>query len=141
MSSSRKLTCYRDFAAYVSQSLYWRYSQSVGCLRPSFLKCCPSKLLSDSTLPPPPFHCVNKYTVLYPGGRGHGVLGLRQINTCRKVPLQVILLMTTFCLAFDESYIFADNCLGMTLAATFKRTPRCRRDFLIPFSALSAYTV
>ncbi len=34
---------------------------------------------------------VYTYT-MYPGGRGYGVLGLRQINTCRKVPLQVIFL-------------------------------------------------
>jgi|688.fasta_scaffold240184_1 hypothetical protein len=30
------------------------------------------------------------------------VLGLRQINTCRKVPLQVIFLDVTFCIAFYE---------------------------------------
>ncbi len=32
---------------------------------------------------------------------GCGVLGLRRINTCRKVPF----LMTTFCIAFYESYL------------------------------------
>jgi hypothetical protein len=40
-----------------------------------------------------PLPCVNKYTVYTyavckEGGR-YGVLGLRQINTCRKVPVQV----------------------------------------------------
>ncbi len=37
--------------------------------------------------PPSPRPCVNKYTVW--GGGRYGVLGLRQINTCRKVPLQI----------------------------------------------------
>ncbi len=39
----------------------------------------------------------------------YGILGLRQINTCRKVPLHFNFLfffrMTTFCLAFYESYL------------------------------------
>jgi hypothetical protein len=40
--------------------------------------------------PPPPFSCVNKYTrIQCERGRGMGLLGLRQINTCRKVTLQV----------------------------------------------------
>ncbi len=46
--------------------------------------CYPSPLLFCPTLPP--LSCVNKYTVCK---GGHGVLGLRQINTCRKVPLHV----------------------------------------------------
>ncbi len=37
-----------------------------------------------------PYPCVNKYIVYtYIGGGGDCVLGLRLINTCRKVPLQV----------------------------------------------------
>jgi hypothetical protein len=41
------------------------------------------------------------------GGVGYGVLRLRQINTCRKVPLQVnFFKMTTFCIAFYMSLIF-----------------------------------
>ncbi len=36
-------------------------------------------------------------------GGGFGALGLRQINTCRKVPLQVNFL--TFCVAFYEYYL------------------------------------
>jgi hypothetical protein len=43
--------------------------------------------------PPPPFPCVNIYTVytdtVCKWGGGYGVLDLRQINTRRKVPLQV----------------------------------------------------
>ncbi len=58
-------------------------------------------------LPPPPR--VNKYIVytytVCNGGRGYGVLGLRQINTCRKVPLLVNFFMATFCIAFYESYL------------------------------------
>ncbi len=39
---------------------------------------------------PPPLPCVNKHTVYTYTlcGGGYGVLGLRQINTCRKAPLQ-----------------------------------------------------
>jgi hypothetical protein len=36
--------------------------------------------------PTPPLPCVNRYTV---NTSGYRVLGLRQINTCGKVPLQV----------------------------------------------------
>jgi hypothetical protein len=52
---------------------------------------CPSNLLSGST-PPPPSLCEQKYcihvycTVCMEGGE-YGVLGFRQINTCRKVPI------------------------------------------------------
>ncbi len=39
----------------------------------------------------PPLPCVNKYTVftytVWKGGGGYGVMGLRQINACHKVPL------------------------------------------------------
>ncbi len=75
-----------------------------------------SPLLSGSTLPPPPLPCVNKYTVytytVCSGEGVYGVLELRQINTCRKVPLQVNFCMTTFCIAFYESYQrrMADRC-------------------------------
>jgi hypothetical protein len=34
---------------------------------------------------------------------GYGILGLRHINTCRKVPFQVN--STKFCIAFYESYL------------------------------------
>ncbi len=59
-----------------------------------FVNCCPSPLLSGSTLPPPlPLFYVHKYNVftyiVCKGGGGYGVLGLRQINTCLKVPLPV----------------------------------------------------
>ncbi len=51
----------------------------------------PSNLLSGSTLSP--LICVYKYTAhTHTVCKGGGVWGLRQINTCRKVPLQVILL-------------------------------------------------
>ncbi len=57
------------------------------------LPCCPSPLLSGSTFPhfPPSLCEYCKYTVLTNTVcKGvYGVLGLRQINTCRKVHLQV----------------------------------------------------
>jgi hypothetical protein len=36
---------------------------------------------------------------------GNGVLGLRNINTCRKVPFQVSFLDDDICIAFYESYL------------------------------------
>ncbi len=48
--------------------------------------------LFGSPVPPSHLPCVNKYTVyMYTVCKGGGVwgFGLRQINTCRKVPLQV----------------------------------------------------
>jgi hypothetical protein len=47
------------------------------------------------------------YSVLR--GGGYGVLGLRQINTCRKVPLQVHIWMMTFCIVFYESYLSTEQ--------------------------------
>jgi hypothetical protein len=49
--------------------------------------------------------------------RGYGVLGLRKINTCRKVIGQ-FLWMTTFCNAFCESYL---STIGVV---------KCRRDIV-----------
>ncbi len=75
----------------------WRNCQSFWHFRPSFATCCPCTLLSGSTLPPH-LPCGNKYTVhtyrvcIMCKGGGYGVLGLRQINTCRKVPFQVNIL-------------------------------------------------
>jgi hypothetical protein len=66
MSSSKNIDLTRDFGAGVYQSLYTGDTVShVGIFRPSFMNCCLSTLLSDSTLPPPrpPIPCVNKNTV------------------------------------------------------------------------------
>jgi hypothetical protein len=65
--------------------------------RPSFVNCCLSKLLSAwFNSPPFPLHCVKNYTAytdaVCKGGGGYEVLGLRQINNCRYVPVQVIFL-------------------------------------------------
>ncbi len=54
--------------------------------RPSFVACCPSNLLSRSTLPSPFPVLIN---ILYTRKGGGGIRGLRQIYTCRKAPLQV----------------------------------------------------
>ncbi len=89
------LIYYIDTKAKVSSSkkvFFWRYSQSCLYFRPSSVNCCPSNLLSGSTLPPSPFPlpCVNKYIVYtYTVYWGDGVLGLRQINICRRVSLWV----------------------------------------------------
>ncbi len=87
-----KILTYKGTLRPVSKFIVWIYSQSCWYFRSSFVSFCPSPLLSGSTLPPLP--CVNKYTVFRytvckGGGCGYGVQGLRQINTCRKVPLLV----------------------------------------------------
>ncbi len=52
MSSSKKKTCKGTWRGkFLSEFIYWRYSQSCWYFRPSFVNCCPSNLLSDSTLP------------------------------------------------------------------------------------------
>ncbi len=65
-----------------------RYSQYDGISYPSSLPISPSLWLA----PPPPFPVW--ISILYTRiqcerGGGYGVLGLRQVNTCREVPLQV----------------------------------------------------
>ncbi len=63
---------------FLEEFIDWRYSQSCWCFRPSFVNCCPTYLLSGSTLPPLPLFRVNKYTVYtYSVGGGDGVPGLR----------------------------------------------------------------
>jgi hypothetical protein len=90
MSSSKKMTC-NGTLRHVFFRVYILEIQSCWYFRPSFVNYCPSYLLSGSTLPLP-LPCVNKYTVytnIVQCVRGYGVLGLRQTNTCRKVPSQV----------------------------------------------------
>ncbi len=55
MSSYKKLTCTQGLCGRcLSECIDWRYSQSCWYFRPSFENCCPSILLSGSTLLP--FH-------------------------------------------------------------------------------------
>ncbi len=84
----RCLSEYTDwrFLAYI-QSRWYFQSSFVICT----LSCCPSPLLSGSTLPLPPSSLCELVCILYTRRqcvRG-GVLDLRQINTCRKVPLRL----------------------------------------------------
>jgi hypothetical protein len=70
----------RKVARVTGRSIDWRYSQSCWYVLPSsFVNCCPSNLLSGSTLPPslpsPPFPCVNKYTVVTVHTRIQCVMG------------------------------------------------------------------
>ncbi len=61
----------------------WRKSLAFSLL-------CASNPFSGSTLPPYPVRKSTLYaSIRYSVGGGYGVLGLRQINTSRKVPLQV----------------------------------------------------
>jgi hypothetical protein len=59
----------------LSEFIDCRYSQSCWYFRPGFVNCCPSPLLSCSTLHPP-IPCVNKYIVYtYTVYKGEGVWG------------------------------------------------------------------
>ncbi len=127
MVSSKNLPvkglCGRCLSEFKSGDMY---SRSCWYFRTSFVNCCPSNLLSGSTLPPSPFPCVNKYHILYilyiiqVCKGGYGVLGLRQINTGRKVNLQVffldddILHCILWVLSFYDS-TFYDSCKSLTV--------------------------
>ncbi len=107
MSSSKKIDFKRD-AARVYR-IYRLEIQSVMLVFSTQL--CELLHLSSSlgfNSPPFPVWIRILYTrrqCVRGDGEGYGVLGLRQINTCRKVPLQVNFIMTTFCIAFYESYL------------------------------------
>ncbi len=78
----------------------WRDNQSSWYFRPALWTIAPLTFsLVSAPTPPPPLPCVNKYTVYTYTvcnrgiwGHGGGQGGLRQINTCCKVHLQVIFL-------------------------------------------------
>ncbi len=87
----------------LSEFIDWRYSQSCWYFPFSFVNFCHSNLLSGSTLPPP-LPCVNNYTVYT--SIVYGGVGFWASDTCFKVSLQFnFLKMTTFCIAFYESYL------------------------------------
>ncbi len=79
-------------------------SQSRWYFRPSFVNCCPSNLLSVSPLPPFPVLISILYTRIWcvrgGGIGGYRVLGLRKINTCRKIPSHVVVARHLFLLCF-----------------------------------------
>ncbi len=104
MSSSKKMT----FEWTLRQVLFRVYLleiQSVMMVlsRPSFVNCCPSNLLSGSTLPLP---CVNKYTVYTcTVCKGGGVWSSWPL-TDKRLPQSPFIGqfngMTTFCIAFYD---------------------------------------
>ncbi len=59
MSSLKKLSCKgTSVGRCLSEFIDWRYNQSCWYFRPSFVNCCPSNLLSGSSLrPSPPSLC------------------------------------------------------------------------------------
>ncbi len=60
----------------LSEFIDWRYSQSCLYFLPSFVKCCPSNLLSGSTLfPSPPSLCEKVYCLHLYSVKGGGVNG------------------------------------------------------------------
>ncbi len=87
MSSSKKLTC-KGTLRQVFIKVYRLEIQSVMLV---FLTLSPSLWFNS----PPPLPCVKKYSTAYTytvcngGAGGYGILGLRQINTCRKVLFQI----------------------------------------------------
>ncbi len=145
-----------------SEFIDWRYSPSCWYFRPSFLNFCPSNLRSGSTLPPSPPSLCEVYCIVYTRtqcvrGWEYGVLGLRQLNTCRKVPLQInifrwrhyalpsmslIFLRFKPCTALDKSSQFTFGqpkgypmlwiALGISYTAISEKSPHAalRMDFL-----------
>ncbi len=86
----KKLTC-KGTLRQVFFRVYRLEINHVGIFYPALWTVAPLPLLFGSTLPLP---CVNKYTVYCiriqcERGGEYGVLGFRQIKTCRKVPLQL----------------------------------------------------
>jgi hypothetical protein len=64
----KKFTCGRCLSVFIDRR---RYSQSCWNFRPSFVNCCPSNLLSGSTLPHP--FSVSKYPINIQCVAGRGV--------------------------------------------------------------------
>jgi hypothetical protein len=92
MTSSKKIDLSRDFAADVYQRVLTGDTVSyIGIFDPALWTVAPLTF-SLVQLPPSPLLYVNKCTVytykVCKGGRGMGFC-LRQMNTCRKVPLLV----------------------------------------------------
>jgi hypothetical protein len=119
MSSSKKIThkgpllqviirVHRlKLATFCILSVMLVFSTQLCDLYSPLLHLSPSLLFSS---PPSPFPCANKYTVytykVCKGGEGSGVLGLRQIKKPPQSPFTgQIFHMTTFCIAFYESYL------------------------------------
>jgi hypothetical protein len=101
MSSSKKIDLKRTLRQVFIRFIDWIYSQSFWYFRPGL----ELLRLSLSHWFNSPLPCVNEfiaytYTKCKGGGGWYGGLGLRHLNTCRKVPLQ-----TTFRIAFYESYL------------------------------------
>jgi hypothetical protein len=72
------------------------------------------------SLPLPPslceqVYCIHVYSV-YGGGGGHWVLGLRQINTCSEVPLNVNFLDDDNLLAFKANFRVQEKLENMNLS-------------------------
>ncbi len=94
MSSSKNFSVKGLCGRCSLEIIDWRDSQSCLCFRPSFVNYCPSNVLSDSPPPPPPPFCNwldSEPTKLpdHPKQKSRRGGGLKQINTCRKGPLQV----------------------------------------------------
>ncbi len=88
----KKLICKGTSGRYLSEYIDWRYCQSVGIFvkfKPALWTVAP--LTFSSTLPPSPFtvRISILYTRIQWWGGGGVVLSFTQINTCRKVFLQV----------------------------------------------------
>ncbi len=103
----KKITCkwtlrqvfIRVYKLEITRSVMLVFSTQLCDLYSPLVPLSPS--LKFNSLPPLP--CVNKYTVhvtVCRGWGGYGVLGIRKINTRRKVPIQVIFFSwhLTFCL-------------------------------------------
>ncbi len=103
----------------LSEFIEWRYSQSCWYFRPSFVNCCPSPLLSGSTLPSSPLFCVNKYTVYkytVCKGRGEGMgfwASGRQTPAAKSLYRSIFLRVPYTMFLFEYSLSSLTPCAGL----------------------------
>ncbi len=82
-----KWLCGRCLSEFIDR----RYGQLCRYFLSSFVNCCPSNLLiwSNSSPPFPVWISIMNKSIQCVRGEWYGILGLKHINTCSKVPLKV----------------------------------------------------
>ncbi len=113
MSSSKNFTCtVRGLCGRcLSELIDRRHSSHICIFDPALWTVAPLTLFLVQLSPLPRVNKCTVYTyTVWKRGGGHGVLGLRQISTCRKVPLKVNLLN------YDDNILHILHCLLWALS-------------------------